>query len=98
MMRHKKATPKKAREYKPQPVRGDKYALLPPAIVEGKFLVGPEGYVYAWRVRAGQKPGWYKCEVRGVEPNYVSLWDTVLQQYFCFDPTAKEIPDVRIIE
>ena len=95
MMKHKR-TPKKARAYKVQPSRGDKFDALPPAIIDGKFIVEPKGYVNVWRTRSDRRDGWYRCEVVSVTPDYVSLWDTIAQQCFCFDPTAQSIPDVRV--
>ncbi len=75
----------------------EKYSHLPPAIVDGKFVAPVESYVWAWRLRGGHKPSWYKCKVMKVtEAVDVDLWDEVAGQWFCFNTTATTLPDVRL--
>lgn len=88
--------PKQPRVLCRKTVSFEKHNSKPPAIVEGKFTAPIGSIVYAWRLRGGQKPSWYPCEVIKVTDTFVELWDQVAGQWFCFDPSASETPDVRL--
>lgn len=74
----------------------EKYSHLPPAIVDKKFIAPVGAMVWAFRHRGGQKPSWYPCKVMSIDEKGVNLWDEVAAQWFCFDPTADIVPDVRL--
>lgn len=93
-MRTKK--PKQPRAPRRITVGFEKHSGNPPAIIEGKFIAPKGSRVFAWRMRSGCKPSWYECEVHGVADDHVQLWDITAGQWFCFDPSAKEVPDVRL--
>ncbi len=91
-----KLTPVKVRSLRKAPVPYEKYAVLPTAVVDGKFLPTPKSTVYAWRLRTGERPSWHTCTVVNVAPDYVELMDETLGQWFCFNPAAQVVPDVRM--
>jgi len=91
-----KDKPVKARERRQKAVTFDKHAALPAAIVDGLFLSVPESRVYAWRTRSGERPKWHTCKVVRSAPEYVELWDETLGQWFCFNPKAPDVPDIRM--
>ena len=99
-MRRKMGAPKpapiKVRAPRKATVPYEKYAALPNAIVDGKFLAEPKARVYAWRERTGEKPSWHTCTVVRVSPDYVELMDDTLGQWFCFNPAAPVVPNVRM--
>lgn len=74
----------------------EKHSSDPSAFVDGKFVAPVGATVFAWRFRSGTKPAWHKCTVVKVSDQHVELWDDVLDQWFCFDVSWKELPDVRI--
>jgi len=88
--------PKKQREPRRMTIGFEKHSHRPPAIVDHKFIAVAGSMVWTWRLRSGLKPSWYPCKVVTVEEKHVSLWDEVAGQWFCFDPTAETVPDVRI--
>lgn len=91
-----KERPVKVRERRQKAVPFDKHAALPVAIVDAQFLAPPAGRVYAWRTRSGERPKWHTCKVVRVAPEYVELWDETLGQWFCFNPRAPDVPDIRM--
>jgi hypothetical protein len=74
----------------------EKHSKNLPAVVDGKFLGAPGTIVWAWRERGGWRPSWYRCQVVRVAEKHVELWDEVAGQWFCYDPTAERLPDVRL--
>lgn len=88
--------PPKARERRQKAVPFDKHAMLPPAVVDGQFLPAPGTCAYAWRTRSGERPRWHTCKVVRIAPEYVELWDETLGQWFCFNPKATNVPDIRM--
>ena len=99
-MRRKMGAPKpapiKARAPRKTTVPYEKHASLPHAIADGKFLPEPKSRVYVWRERTGERPSWHACTVIRVAPDYVELMDDTLGQWFCFNPAAAVVPDVRV--
>lgn len=73
-----------------------KYAALPSAIQDKRFIGVPDTIVYAWRSRGGSASGWHRCKVVRVADTLVELWDEALGQWMCFDPSGATAPDVRI--
>ena len=67
---------------------------MPHAIVDGKVVANVGSIVYAWRLRSGYKPAWYRCKVIRSAEKWLELWDEVAEQWYCFDPTSAP-PDVR---
>ena len=95
-MRTKKKEKKAGRAPRRMTVAFEKHSGRPHAIVEGRFVAPKGSTVFAWRLRAGRPPSWYTCEVGTVEERYVMLWDVDAGQWFCFDPSATDVPDVRL--
>jgi len=91
-----KPAPAKVRERRRTTVPREKYAALPNACEGGKFLATPEQRVYLWRVLAAEKPSWHTCRVVRAAADLVELWDETRDQWFCFDPAAAKVPDVRM--
>jgi hypothetical protein len=88
----------KVREPRRVTVPLEKHKDLPSALAGGVFLAGPGEVVQAWRVRTGERPGWHACKVIRVAPDYVETIDESLGgQWFCFDPRAANLPDVRMV-
>ena len=86
----------KARTRRKKAVPFDRYALLPRALAGSSFVPVAGDRVYAWRVRAGDRPQWHTCKVMRVSPESVELWDETLEQWFCFDPRVITPPDIRM--
>ena len=87
----------KAREPRRATVPFDRHKDLPTALADGRFLAAPGELVQAWRVRTGCRPSWHACRVVHVSPDYVETIDESLGgQWFCFDPRAAVLPDVRM--
>jgi len=99
-MKRKVGAPKpaqpKVRERRRTTVPREKYAALPSAFSKGKFLAASEQRVYLWRVLAAEKPSWHICRVVRAAPDLVELWDETRDQWFCFNPQAPVVPDVRM--
>lgn len=91
-----KLVPIKVRAPRRTTVPFERHAGLPSALGGGKFLVAPEQRVYVWRALTGEKPSWHTCRVVRAAPDYVELWDETRDQWFCFDPQACTVPDVRV--
>lgn len=91
-----KDKPVKVRQRRARAVPFDRCAALPVAIVDGLFLAPPTTRIYAWRTRSGERPKWHTCKVVRTAPEYVELWDETLGQWFCFNPKAPDVPDIRM--
>lgn len=93
-MRLKKEKPRRAPRKLTVPF--EKHSADPPAIVEGRFVATVGARVWAWRTRSGCRPSWYPCKVMKVSDKAVELWDEAAEQWYGFDPTASNAPDVRL--
>lgn len=86
----------KPRQRRKKAVALSKHEALPHAIVDGSFLQVPNARVYVWRSRTGERPQWHTCKVMSANVERVELWDETLEQWFCFDPRAGNLPDIRM--
>ena len=74
----------------------EKYANLPPAVIDGKFTAQPGTYVLAFRHRAGCKPGWHRCKVMKVDDSVIETWDETLGQWFTLSADLVGAPELRL--
>lgn len=74
----------------------EKHANDAPGMVDGKFVAQVGQRVWVWRHRAGNRPSWYPCKVMKVDDKAIELWDEGAEQWYGFDPTAPNAPEVRL--
>lgn len=91
----RKTSTVRSRTVRKKAIPFERHAGLPLAIIDGKFTVDKGNIVHVWRSRAGYPAQWHQCDVMRVAERSVELWDATLGQWFCFDPTSPDVPDVR---
>lgn len=72
-----------------------RYTNLLPAIVDGNFIAPKDSTVHVIRHRNGADV-WHRCTVMKITGTWIELWDELLGQWFCFDTSEKQLPDVRL--